>query len=234
AWYQNSAEMAALSHQAFNMARMIFDMDLAKGDAGKRRAVVVDIDETILDNSPFNAGMVDKDYGYPKGWKEWCAAEEARALPGSVAFLKYAAEKGAEVFYISNRKAKKGYDLTESTMNNLKKLGFPFVDKKHLLLRTGSSDKEARRQATMANNRVVLWLGDNLNDFASVFGSNDGNERAAAVDKMKGMFGKEFILLPNPIYGAFEGAIYKGNWKMSVDEKSAARKQGLRRFELPE
>ncbi len=234
AWYQQSAEMTALSHQAFNLARMMFDKDLAWGDAWSKRAVVVDIDETVLDNSPFNAGMVGKNYGYPKGWKEWCEAEDARALPGSVDFLKYVAEKGAEVFYISNRKAKEGYDLTVPTMNNLKKLGFPFVDAKHLLLRTGPSDKEPRRQIVSADYRVVLTMGDNLNDFASVFGSSDKNERAAAVDQMKGKFGTEFILLPNPIYGAFEGAIYNGNWKMSLDEKSKARKDGMRRFDLPE
>jgi len=120
-WYQRSAEMRAISYQAFNMAKLVFDMDLQKKASGKKRAVVVDIDETVLDNSPYEAGIVGKDTGYPTGWAEWCNAAKAEALPGAVDFLNYVVKKGADVFYISNRKVQ----FKEGTMKNMKALGCP-------------------------------------------------------------------------------------------------------------
>ena len=88
-WYQRAAEVRALCYQAFNTAKLIFDLDLEKGTSGKKRAVVVDIDETVLDNSPYNGGFVDKDIGYPTGFAEWVNAAKAEVLPGAVGFLNY-------------------------------------------------------------------------------------------------------------------------------------------------
>jgi len=135
-WVQTAAEFKALAHQAFNIAKLRWDMDKQEG----KKAVVVDLDETVIDNSPYNAGLIGKDYGYGNtSWKEWCDAESATAIPGAVAFLNHVVNSGGDVFYVSNRKAQpeKNYNLTEATMNNLKALGFPQVDKDHMLLRQG-------------------------------------------------------------------------------------------------
>jgi len=235
-WVQTAAEFKALAHQAFNIAKLRWDMDKQDG----KKAVVVDLDETVIDNSPFNAGLIGKDYGYGSAkWKEWCDAESATAIPGAVAFLNHVDKSGGAVFYLSNRKAQPGknYDLTEVTMNNLKALGFPQVDKDHMLLRTGTSKKQPRRDIIKEKGyRIVLLLGDNLNDFSSAFGAETIDERAAAVEMNKEKFGDIFIVLPNPIYGNWEAAVYGGGkwYKKSVKELSDTRVETLRKFKFSE
>ncbi|HCY87368.1 MAG TPA: 5'-nucleotidase, lipoprotein e(P4) family [Desulfobacteraceae bacterium] len=233
-WVQNSAEFKALAFQAFNIARLRWDMD--KG--GGKKCVVVDVDETIIDNSAFNAGFIGKDFGYGSSrWKEWCSAESAIAIPGAGAFLNHVADTGGEIFYVTNRKAQpeKGLDLTEVTMNNLKKLGFPQVDKKHMMFRTGSSMKgERRTRITDMGYRIVLLMGDNLADFDDAFDAETMQERDAAVKSNRDTFGDRFIVLPNPIYGNWEGAIYGGGdwYKKSPKEKSDLRIKTLRKFQF--
>ena len=222
-WIQRSAEVRALSYQAFNVAKLIFELDLQKDASGKKKAVIVDIDDTVLDNSPYQAAMVDDNFGYPEGWGEWCNAAEAEALPGAVDFLKYVVSKGGDVFYISNRKVK----YKEGTMKNLKALGFPQVTDDRVLLREKTSNKEPRREIVRKEHRIVLLMGDNLNDFDNIFRKKSLDDRAAAVDQVKDQFGSKFIVLPNPMYGDWEGGVYKGNWKLSPAEKSKARKAAL-------
>jgi 5'-nucleotidase (lipoprotein e(P4) family) len=222
-WIQRSAEVRALSYQAFNVAKLVFELDLQKSGSGKKRAVIVDIDDTVLDNSPYQAAMVDDNFGYPKGWGEWCNAAEAEALPGAVDFLKYVVSKGGDVFYLSNRKVK----YKEGTMKNLKALGFPQVTDDRMLLREKTSNKEPRREMVRKEHRIVLLMGDNLNDFDNIFRKKSLDDRAAAVDQVKDQFGSKFIVLPNPMYGDWEGGVYKGNWKLSPAEKSKARKAAL-------
>jgi len=225
-WYQRAAEMRALCYQAFNTARLIFDLDLAKGTSGKKRAVVVDIDETVLDNSPYNGGFVDKDIGYPTGFAEWVNAAKADVVPGAVGFLNYVVEKGADVFYITNRKIR----FKDATIKNLKALGFPQVLDDHLLMREKSSNKEPRRQIVQKDHRIVLLMGDNLNDFDNIFSKKGIDERSAAVDTVKDKFGAQFIVLPNPMYGDWEGAVYNFNWKLTPKQKSETRKKLLKRW----
>lgn len=227
-WYQKSAEMRALSYQAFNFAKLLFDADLRTGPSDKKRAVIVDVDETVLDNSPYEAGIIGKNFGYPKGWKEWIDAAEAPAMPGAVAFLNYVSSKGADVFYLSNRKIRG----LEGTMKNLRDWGFPQVQEDRMLLRTDTSDKEPRRQLVYKDHRVVLLMGDNLNDFDSIFRKKGTDERLKAVDMLSDKFGVKFIVLPNPMYGDWEGAAYNFNWKLSPKEKSDARKAGLDRWNM--
>jgi len=227
-WYQTSAEMRAISYQAFNLARMRFDMDLQAKSGGKKRAVIVDIDETVLDNSPYEAGMIGRDYGYSKGWQEWCAAGQARALPGAIDFLTYVDGRGGAVFYLSNRKERD----RAGTMKNLQTLGFPQVIDEHVLLRTETGDKEPRRQAVAAGHRIVLLMGDNLGDFDSIFRGASVARRAGAADLLKNSWGDRFIVLPNPMYGDWEGAVYEGNWKLSPEDKSDARKDALDTWNL--
>lgn len=231
-WVQTAAEFKALAHQAFNIAKLRWDMD----KQNDKKAVVVDLDETVIDNSPFNAGLIGKDYGYGNtSWKEWCDAESATAMPGAVAFLNHVVQSGGDVFYVSNRKAQpdKNYDLTEVTINNLKALGFPQVDKDHMLLRTDTSKKQPRRDRIIEQGyRIVLLLGDNLNDFSSDFGAQTINERAEAVEMNREKFGDNFIVLPNPIYGNWEAAVYGGGkwYKKTAKERSDIRVESLRKF----
>ena len=233
-WVQTAAEFKALAHQAFNIAKLRWDMD----KQSDKKAVVVDLDETVIDNSPFNAGLIGKDYGYGNtSWKEWCDAESATAMPGAVDFLNHVVKSGGDIFYVSNIKAQpdKNYDLTEVTINNLKALGFPQVDKDHMLLRTDTSKKQPRRdRITEQGYRIVLLLGDNLNDFASDFNAQTINERAAAVEMNREKFGDNFIILPNPIYGNWEAAVYGGGkwYTKTAKERSDIRVESLRKFKF--
>ena len=243
AWVQNSAEYKALALQAFNMATLQWDMDkkgFFKSFKKEKRCVVVDVDEAVVDNSAYQSGLIGKDFGYgSKTWKEWCDAAEATAIPGAVDFCNHVVKTGGDVFYITNRKAMpdKNMDLTEGTMKNLKALGFPQVDKKHLMLRTASSKKQPRRDSiTEMGYRIVLLVGDNLADFAEAFDGETMEARDKAVEMNKKNFGFTFIVLPNPMYGNWEAAVYGGGkwYKKSAKEKSDIRIKTLRKFKFSE
>src|SRR6266849_5607745 len=223
-WQQSSGERRALSYQAFALARLMLDRDLRMNRRVKKpRAVIVDLDETILDNS-FNEGMQVRNHVNfnQKDWTDWVNRAEATAVPGSVEFLNYAAARGVTVFYITNRN-----DIQkQGTATNLKKLGFPNVNDQTLLVQTDpkNSSKEPRRQSVGAKYRIVLLMGDDLNDFSDVFeNSKTVDARVAAADRYQAEFGKRFIVLPNPMYGNWESAIYGYNFKLTEAEKAEKR-----------
>ena len=227
-WVQTSAEYRALCYQSFNLSKMNLDAFLATYSGSKPVAIIVDADETVIDNSAYQAWLIGQDFGYSsKTWIPWIAAAEAKAIPGAAEFLNYAKGRGVEVFYVTNRKMV-GYEGTEK---NLKALGFPNVDKKHLLLRTKSSDKQERRDIVTKDYKVALLLGDNLNDFLSVFAKKSVADRFAETDKIKDEWGKMFIMFPNPQYGEWEGSVYGGNFGASPAEKDQMRKDHLERWD---
>ena len=223
-WVQASAEFRALSYQAFNLARMNLDAFLDSYSGAKPVAVIVDADETVIDNSAYQAFLIGQDFGYSsETWVPWMAAARAKAMPGATEFLTYAAGKGVEIFYVTNRKMV-GY---EGTRRNLAELGFPHVDEQHLLLRTDSSDKQARRDQVAQAYEVAFLMGDNLNDFLSVFRKKGVAERFTETDKVADQWGRRFIVLPNPTYGDWEGAVYNENWGATPSEKDQMRKASL-------
>ena len=224
-WQQSSGERRALSYQAFALARMMLDRDLRNHRIRQRRAIIVDIDETIMDSSHYDAWLLKERNNYPKGLTEWIDRAEAPAVPGAVEFLSYAAARGVRVFYVTNRIPVE----KEGTARNLKKLGVPQVDDQSLLTSPGprSASKEPRRNNVSAKYHVVLLMGDDLNDFSKVFeDSKTVDSRIAASDQFKSEFGKRFIMLPNAMYGNWEQAIYEYK-KLSEPEKAALRKKRL-------
>jgi len=211
-WYQKSAEMRALYYQAYNIAKLMLNKHIAELDCSAKKAIIVDIDETILNNSPFEANLIETGEQYtPETWKQWTDLAKAEALPGAVEFLNYAASKNVEVFYISNRKINE----LKSTMKNLKKHNFPYVDKNHIFLKTSrdvacnvSTRKKKRREKVAKEYEILLLIGDDLNDFSEIFANRSDDFGFGMVDKYKDKFGNRFIILPNPMYGAWEKAIY--------------------------
>lgn len=205
-WFQKSAEMRASYYQGFNLATMILDQQ-KKVKTKKKKAVVLDIDETVLDNSPFQGRAITIDTPYTfQYWKEWTDAELAEALPGASDFLHYAAKNGYEIFYVSNRKVSELY----STLNNLKKVGFPFADTTHIILRNETPSKESRREKIREKYEIVLLIGDNLADLHVMFEDRSQNYGFDAVDKVRADFGTKYVILPNPMYGDWENDYYKG------------------------
>ena len=226
-WTQSSGEKAALAYQAFSLARLRLDRDFRTNRKNKmRRAVILDVDETVLDNSRYQAMLVKSRQPYEsKTWTEWCNRAEATALPGAVEFLRYANSRGVRVFYITNRKVVE----KDGTTRNLKQLGFPDVSDETLLIRTDSSSKEPRRQSVSAKYRIVLLMGDNLNDFTEVFEKSKTTEsRLSAAEQNKNQFGARFIVLPNPMYGAWEDAVYGDASKLTEEQKAEKRREALK------
>ncbi|MFO7617910.1 MAG: 5'-nucleotidase, lipoprotein e(P4) family [Bacteroidales bacterium] len=197
-WYQKSAEMRALSYQAFNLAGIRVEQYLAAPTGTLPPAVVFDIDETLLDNSPAEVRNIleGKPYSQER-WREWTSAASAAALPGSVDFCKFLYTAGVEVFYVSNR------DTAElfPTIENMKKLGFPSTEPGRYLLRAGGSGKEGRRNQVRKGYELILLVGDNLGDFSDLFENRSQHFGFGAVDSQRDEFGKRFIVLPNPMYG---------------------------------
>jgi 5'-nucleotidase (lipoprotein e(P4) family) len=213
-YQQTAAEKAALCFQAFNWAKRIVLDDTRRMGLSKAGAVVVDIDETILDNSPYEAESILANISYPERWDEWIGLADAKPLPGSVAFLNFAKENGYEVFYITNRKEKQRI----STLENLEKFNFPNVDDQHLLMRTDGKSKDGRRKTVTEKYRIVLLMGDNMADFATVFDQKPLEERMKLVNDMKDRFGFEFIVLPNTMYGEWLNALHDYNFDLSDEE----------------
>ena len=198
-WFETSGEMLALYYQAYNLAQLRFDEKLSawkklpKGEKKLKPAVVVDIDETILNNVPFEGYLLQKnvDYG-DSSWTNWIKSARAEALPGALEFLKYAKDKGAEVFYVSNR-----YEglQKEATRNNLQKLGFPNAqDTSFMLFRVKESSKETRRMQISKEYDIFLLCGDNLSDLSALFDDRDKNAKVDIVKQHSKEFGDKFIV----------------------------------------
>ena len=232
---QKAAEYRALAYQAFNLARLRLDADLDKKNLKKLpkasrklpRAIVVDIDETVLDNSPSNAKQITTNTPFnTKDWYAWGEMRKAKAVPGSLDFINYAVSKGVKIFYISNRDEVQ----RQATLDNLKSAGFNDVSSERVMLRVnGESPKGPRREVVSATYRIVLLVGDNLDDFASAFEKKPIAERFAEADRLRDQWGRKFIVLPNAMYGTWENAIYEYQ-RLTEAQKAAKRAAAL---ELP-
>lgn len=233
-YMQKAAEYRALSYQAFNLAHWQLDADLDKKnvkklpkDQQKRpRAIVVDIDETVLDNSPSQALSIKNKTPFNLNeWYAWGEMRKAKAIPGAVDFLNYAVSKGVKVFFVSNRDEVQ----KQATIDNLKNVGFADVSAENVILRATESTKEPRRLAISQKYRIVILMGDNLDDLSNVFERKSVADRFAEVDKVKNDWGKRWIVLPNAMYGTWENAIYEYG-RLTDAQKAEKRAAAL---ELP-
>ncbi len=215
-WQQDAAEYRALCYQAFNTATMQIDALPKKMRKQQHLAIITDLDETILDNSPNEAQLMkdNKLWNY-QSWKQWTDLSAATAVPGAVEFLQYAKNKGITIFYISNRSVNE----VASTLINLQKLHLPDADTSHMLFMHDDASKESRRQAVMKNYMVVMLLGDNLNDFANVFEGKNIADRFTETDNAKDTWGKKFIVLPNATYGEWENALYNYQYNLTPEQR---------------
>ena len=231
---QKAAEYRALAYQAFNIARERLDADLDKKNIKKLpkverkrpRAIAVDIDETVLDNSASQAFRIINKKPYTRQDRHaWQEKHPAKAVPGALDFINYAVSKGVKVFYISNRDEVQ----MQATIDNLKAAGFPDISSENVLLRGTVGSKEPRRQKIAETYRLVLLMGDNLDDFSDVFERKSTAERFAETDKAREFWGKRFIVVPNAMYGTWESAIY--NYETLTDEQKAEKRAEA--LELP-
>ena len=239
-WMQRSVEYKASAVTAFALARLRLDQALAdrrwtaapKEQTGAYEslppAIIVDIDETILDNSGYQAWMALKDTTFDaKTWNAFVNTVSSSAIPGAVDFVTYAQSKGVTVFYVSNRTAEE----EEPTRKNLTKLGFPIDDKLDTVLMTKerpewTSAKGTRRAHVAKSYRVLLNLGDNLGDFVDDYRGTEA-ERLKVFEDNRDRWGREWIMLANPSYGSFESAPFKHDFKLSVGDRRKAKRAVL-------
>jgi 5'-nucleotidase (lipoprotein e(P4) family) len=236
-WFQTAAEYQASALQAFAAARTHLPALVALGataipDEQKRDltgefselppAVVVDVDETMLDNAIYMARLVRDGQKYdPQTWAAFCREDISTAIPGAAEFTQFAKANNVRVIYISNRDA----ELVEVTRQTLKRLGFADADSDaNFAFRDkakGWDSKGARRSYFAKTHRVVMVIGDNLGDFTEAYRGTPA-ERATLVRAVN-RWGNSWIMLPNPMYGSWE-APFEASDAQSAREK---RLQGL-------
>jgi acid phosphatase len=222
-WYQTSVERdlvyvqayrAAGEHLAAALADKSWDA-LPKGDRDNDPralppAIIVDIDETVLDNSPDQVRQIRSGKGFDNdAWRAWVSEAKAKPLPGALEFLQAAAKQGVTVFYISNRDA----DQAQATYDNLRNAGFPIADASQVMglgmvvpgCEPKGSDKTCRRRLVAQRYRVLMQVGDQVSDFIALPDNTLAGRRAAMAPYM-GWVGERWWPLPNPMYGSWESA----------------------------
>ena len=217
-YQHSSAEVYRLYEQCYEMARLRLDANLSRPHT-LPAAVIVDIDETVLDNSPYQVknAALGRTYS-PATWNEWALMCSAKALPGALEFLGYAAEKGCEVFYITNRSASE----KNATIKNLFELRFPNADDMHVLCMDGDeSDKTKRRARVSEGHYVALLVGDQLRDFDEGFKDRTTDYGRNHVITMHDTLRDWFILLPNPMYGTWLDAVSGKDEELKLGKKAA-------------
>jgi len=225
-WQQKASEYKALCYQAYNIARVRLDIILQQQHS-KPMAIVTDIDETVLDNSPYAVHRALKDSGYSdESWMTWTAKVECDTVPGALSFLKYASGRGVQIFYITNRLEAE----RNATLENLKHWNFPDAVHEHLFLKQTTSGKEQRRSIVAKDHEIVMLCGDNLSDFSAVFDKQPFPERDKRVTDNAQLFGEKFIVLPNASYGDWEGALYNFNYNLSPAQKDSAILRQLKTY----
>lgn len=165
-------------------------------------AVILDADETILDNSEYQRRRAAQGLGFTQDtWDAWVLEEKATALPGAAAFLTLVRDLGGRIAIVTNRDD----NVCPATRRNMQALGL--VNDVVLCRVNRVSDKNPRFEAVQKGTaipnagplEVVAWVGDNILDFPGL--SQDVHKGPA--DAFSN-FGRMYFMLPNPMYGSWE------------------------------
>jgi 5'-nucleotidase (lipoprotein e(P4) family) len=214
-YMQTSAEYRACCLQAYGwMTERLRTKLAATRNEGLPPAVIMDLDETVLDNASFQSFLDRERLAYSDAlWDTWEKQypDEVRLVPGAKAFIEAAEGMGITVVYITNRLTRNKAATVEALKHN--GLNTENIEER-LLLKEAASDKTVRRQAVEQKYRVLFLAGDNLRDFAEEFiapkvqtdaeRAKAMDERAARVDKQRYRWGTDWFILPNPVYGEWQ------------------------------
>ncbi len=239
-WVQRAAEYDAVAQTVYRAAADKLDAALTqanwdalvpdeRGNAatGLPPAVVMDVDETVLDNSPYQARLVRDGASYEDTtWDLWVAEKKAKAVPGVVDFAKAAAARGVTILYISNR----AEHLQAATIANLKAEGLPVKDESVFLglgtfvadCEQNGSEKLCRRKLAGQKYRVLMQFGDQLGDFVEIV-ANTPKDRDGLYGEYEDWFGERWFMLPNPTYGSWEPATFNNAWDQPPGARRAAK-----------
>jgi 5'-nucleotidase (lipoprotein e(P4) family) len=198
-WFRASAEYRGLAREIYRDATEHL-AELTQGMAAGRWGVILDADETVLDNSLNERQLADRGLTYnEQEWAVWVRKGAATAIPGAAEFARAVQARGGRVVIVTNR----ADSLCGATRANLTRIG---VRADVVLCQTGPSDKNPRFALVQQGGAapgippltVVEWIGDNIQDFPgltqSVRDTPDGYAE----------FGHRYYLLPNPMYGSWQ------------------------------
>ena len=199
-WFRASAEQRAAYLEVYRLAGQRVSEE-ASGQPTGRWGVILDADETVLDNSQFEGERARTGEPFTESaWARWVHRRAATALPGSLEFTREVKQLGGAVVIVTNR----ADSLCPDTRANLLSLGVP-ADAV-LCAPAGMSDKNPRFKAVEAGTgtglpplRIVAWVGDNIQDFPGMKQA----AMVAAADSAFALFGRRYFLLPNPMYGSW-------------------------------
>lgn len=237
AWMKTSQEYAWTCHQTFRAATAQIEPALADAnwdalppsdrESSPERlpaAVIVDIDETVLDNSEFQARLVRERSGFDADrWAAWVSEARASAVPGAKSFLDALAVRNVRIFYVTNR----GIALRDATIANLRGAGFPDVSTDTVLTRGHPVEncqeggaKYCRRRLVGRDYRVLMMLGDQVSDFAH---APDGQIGERGDD----WIGRRWFVIPNPAYGGWESDLFGNDWSLDEGARRARKLEAL-------
>ncbi|WP_427113289.1 5'-nucleotidase, lipoprotein e(P4) family [Megasphaera sueciensis] len=226
-WMRSAAEYRALCYQGYNTAMAQVDTALADpARKGKPLAIVLDCDETVVDN----IGGMSESAAAGNGlytsawWRDWIHEARSGAMPGAAKFLNEVHRKGVSIFYVSNRFAHINY---AATVKNLKGLNFPSVDREHVLLMTNTTDKQPRFDSVAAKYDVIVYMGDNAGDLPLYTDGTSMVQRNKIIDEHQADFGIKYIVFPNPAYGSWVGAMAKGYFSLTPQEREQVNRSIL-------
>lgn len=203
-WMRDSEEFSALTTQVFRDATESVQTQ-ARGQRRQPWTVVVDIDETLLDNTPYflELAAYDRAFDWPS-WDAWCARRTAEPVPGAVAFLQAVRDAGGRVAFISNRHER----TRQATIDNLSTAGM-WTDSDRLCLLTDDDayTKRVRRSQVREGTGPCGWEGEPVNVLAYL---GDTMADLPESDEDGGRWeqlGERTFVLPNPAYGSWEHAV---------------------------
>ncbi|MFT7589338.1 MAG: 5'-nucleotidase (lipoprotein e(P4) family) [Limisphaerales bacterium] len=221
-WTQTSPEFMVSSAQAFTLAELQVEKAIADKNwtalpdqtsdyQSLAPAVIVDVDETMLDNSPFQARLVEDGKEFdPELWSQWVNEIQAEAISGAKEFVDFLDQKGVKIFYVTNRV------LEAPTVKNIQLKLDADVTSADVYCKyekeEWGSNKTPRRNLIAENYRVVLLIGDDYNDFTDL-GKVSPSERVAKASAFEKYWGTKWIVLSNPHYGNWERSLYIGENK---------------------
>jgi acid phosphatase len=252
-WMQRASEYRIAAEQVYGLATERLTTTIAApGTAAVEQrgadpatlarlptAIIVDLDETVLDNSFYQArralagGEFDE-----SSWDAWVSEGAAPAVPGAVEFLRAASRAGHKVFYVTNRSCPRGTapgagcPSREATLRNLVALGLPDAGAPDALLQRGDrpewsgSSKVSRRAWVAERYRIVALAGDDLHDFV------DRADYAQRREELAPLFGTRWFLLPNAMYGSWERALVGGACTPDMDAATCAAAHTARKYAL--
>ena len=235
-WMQQSAEYRAAAMQTYAAAGERLDQALADpswtaaleqapGFELLPPAVILDVDETVLESTTYTAQRLAAGEGYTfDSWRSWVEAGGGRPVPGSLAFCTYALSRDVAVIFVTNNRETLKLAVTAA----LRRHGYPVEDDgSNVVTRSDVRDKGPRRRAVAATHRILLMVGDDGNDFASDLGGGTVAERAAVVERYEANWGRTWFMLPNPMYGTWENALFEGLAAETAQERLAAKRNLL-------